>query len=327
MPKISIIIPSYDRAQFIPATLDSILAQDYHDYEIIFVDDGSTDNTASILEQYTAKDPRIKYYYQENSERAVARSYGIEQARGKYLCLVDSDDIWYPKKLSMQLDIMEANPDVVLSYASVNRIDMSGHRVKAASRQHHGSSGYVFYDLLMRNFIPSVTPMFRQEAAKQVGKQVTELIPYEDWDFWLRLSRLGKFYHITTALGDYRLHPGQSVRNVQAHKIENITIKVLDRNTGIERSELEDYMKLSARDFEPIEFARVAREAYSLAYLRAAYWYIVAGDIATAKLKLEQSLGHSKQRRTDYRYWGLQVAKSLQPVTGDIVTNLLGALH
>lgn len=328
MPKISVVIPSYNRADFIPATLDSVLAQDYKDFEIVFVDDGSTDSTRAIVESYSLRDSRVKYFWQANSERAVARSHGIRNSSGKYVCLVDSDDIWYPSKLQTQLDIMESNPGLVLTYASVNRIDLQGRRVKAASRQHDGKSGFIFYDLLMRNFIPSVTPMIRATVFDGLGDQVTDLIPYEDWDFWLRISRLGEFYHIRNPLGDYRLHPGQSVQNVKPHKIEEVTLKVLDRNTSLEREVLIDYAKLAGFDFDPVDFAKTVRQAYSLAYLRFAYWYLLAGNLQDAKLKLSQSLeSASEDRLKDYRYWGLRLIVSLGKPGLDLSREFLGAMH
>lgn len=313
-PKVSIVIPSYNRAEFLSMTLDSILAQTFTDFEIVFIDDGSTDNTEEILQNYIKRDSRIKYHKQENSERAVARSHGLSLASGKYVCLVDSDDLWYPEKLEKQLLIMENDPEIIFCYASVNRIDFHNKRVKAAKRQLEGYSGYIFFDLLKRNFIPSVTPMFKRELVSLIDDQVTEFIPYEDWDYWLRLSRLGKFYHIKEPLGDYRLHPGQSVQNVNAEKIEEVTIKVLDANTsgldvkglkshfdndpGFQRSNLDawDYLK------------EQSDEAYSLAYLRVAYWYVLANKYETAKEKLDLSLQYSSKRRFDYRWYGVYAA-------------------
>ena len=301
MPKVSIVIPSYNRADYVSATIDSILSQTFRDWELIFIDDGSTDATESILAAYIS-DPRIKYFKQKNSERAVARSYGISLASGDYICLVDSDDIWYPEKLEKQLNTMYANPELILCYASVDRIDLSGHLMKPARRQYQGCSGDVYSELLKRNFIPSVTPMIRAEFARRVTPQVTEFIPYEDWDFWLRLSRLGKFYHIREPLGAYRLHPGQSVQNVKAEKIEEVTLKVLDANAG-------------------------TREAYSLAYLRVAYWYIVSGKLSLGRMKLYKALKLSSSRIGDYRWHGLLIASILAYISPALVKKLLGSFH
>ncbi len=305
-PKVSVVIPSYNRADYIPATLDSVLAQTFSDFELVFIDDGSTDNTEEILKKYIEKDKRVKYFKQENSERAVARSFGIKQSEADLVCLVDSDDLWYANKLEKQVKVMDENPNVVLVYAAVNRIDFDSNPVKAAARQLEGFSGDVFPKLLTRNFIPSVTPMIRRDVLEKVGAQVTEFIPYEDWDFWMRISRHGDFYHIEEPLGDYRLHPGQSVKNVNAEKIEEVTLKVLDANTA------DADIKQALID-----------EAYSLAYLRIAYWYILAGKSKKAQARLADSINKSAKRRLDYRWHALNLAS----YSGNIFNDVLAAFH
>jgi glycosyltransferase involved in cell wall biosynthesis len=327
MPKVSVVIPSYNRADFISATLGSVLSQTYEDFEVLFIDDGSTDNTAEIVDSFIEKDYRLKYFRQSNSERAVARNYGISLSNSKYLCLVDSDDLWYPQKLEKQVELMDSSPDIALTYASVNRIDLNNRRLNPAPRQQQGYSAWVFYKLLERNFIPSVTPMIRSEVLKQVWEQRTEFIPYEDWDFWLRISRKGKFFHIKEPLGDYRIHPQQSVQNVNPEKIEEVTIKVLDANTNPMKINLDEYLRLSCLEDNQDDFQENVNKAYSLAYLRAAYWYIIANKIPKAKEKLEQSRQYYPDRIKDYRWWALSAASNCRTWTGDLVKNLLGAFH
>jgi glycosyltransferase involved in cell wall biosynthesis len=324
VPKVSIVIPSYNRAEFIPATLDSILAQTFKDFEVIFVDDGSSDNTEAILAHYASHDKRIKYIKQSNSERAVARNNGMKRAQGEYIALVDSDDLWYPNKLEKQLEIFEEHHDLVLCYASVNRIDFAGNRVRSAPRQHQGHSGYIFFDLLMRNFIPSVTPMFKREIFDLVGEQNTEFIPYEDWDFWLRISHQGKFFHIAEPLGDYRLHPGQSVKNVKAEHIEKVTLAVLRNNTQLDDAHLQKYLALT-NTLEK-QFIKIRDKAFAEAHLRLAYWYIVSDKLDIAQTHLKKSQDYSK-KFFDYRWWGLKSAHGLSHIAPEPVKELLGAFH
>lgn len=327
MPKVSIVIPSYNRANFISDTLESIIRQSFKDFEILFIDDGSTDNSPEIVNNFIEKDYRVKYFRQANSERAVARSYGISLSNSQYLCLVDSDDLWYPNKLERQVELMDANPELVFSYASVNRIDFNNKRLPSSPRQHEGYSGWVFYKLLQRNFIPSVTPMIRTEILKKIGKQVTEFIPYEDWDFWLRISRKGKFLHIKEPLGDYRIHPQQSVQNVNPEKIEEVTLKVLDANTNPLKINLDEYLKKSCLDDKQDDFQEQVNKAYSLAYLRSAYWYIIANKNITAREKLKKSQEFMPEIKLDYRWWSLLSASYCRSWTGDLVKNFLGAFH
>jgi glycosyltransferase involved in cell wall biosynthesis len=298
---------------------------------VIFIDDGSKDNTAEILKSYTEKDSRIKYFYQNNSERAVARSHGISKANGKYICLVDSDDTWLPHKLETQLAVMENDPEIILCYAPVNRIDPENKPLKNAARQQKGYSGLIYKNLLMRNFIPSVTPMIRASVVKNIGEQVTDFIPYEDWDFWLRLSRCGKFHHIKEALGNYRLHPQQSVKNVKASRIEEVTIKVLDANTQEFLLELDRTVtkraSSSPRRTNGRSVKATIKEAYSLAYLRIAYWYLVAGDSKTAQEKLKISLNKNTLRLIDPRFSVLWFCSYLSSFNKELVTKFLGGFH
>lgn len=324
MPRVSVVVPSYNRADYISETIRSILAQSFTDLELIFIDDGSTDDTESIVKAFADKDSRVKYFKQANSERAIARSYGMTLAKGEYLCLVDSDDIWYPQKLEKQVARMDADTQLVCSYAAVDRIDMQSNPVKAAKRQLEGYSGNIYEELLQRNFIPSVTPMIRKKYIEIVGAQRTEFIPYEDWDFWLRLARIGKFEHIKEPLGAYRLHPGQSVQNVKAERIEQVTLAVLEaQQSEVQGSKLEVVFPSNLE----LRISNSFNEAYSLAYLRCAYWYIIAGDPRAARDRLRKSLERNKKRIYDYRWWGLYLmsfAKSLFP---GMVDSVLGSFH
>lgn len=325
MPKVSVIIPSYNRAEFIPATLDSILRQSFTDFEIVFVDDGSTDDTEKILNDYQGHDKRIKYIKQANSERAIARSNGMKNAHGKYIALVDSDDIWYPKKLEAQITALDYYPDIVFCYAAVNRIDLHGKRIKTAPRQHQGLSGYVFFDLLMRNFIPSVTPIFDREAINTELEQKTEFVPYEDWDFWLRLSLEGKFLHLKKALGDYRLHPGQSVKNVKADHIKKVSLAILEENTKIDNPKLQDYLKITNTSNE--EFKKIRDKAFSEAHLRIAYWYLLTDNPDDAKIHLNSATKLDQNKKLDYKWWGLETARILSPIASNPIKNFLGQFH
>ncbi len=333
MPKVSIVVPSYNRADFIAQTIESILAQSFRDFDLLFIDDGSTDKTEDIVRYYAERDARVQYHYQANEERARARTHGVELADSDYVAFVDSDDIWYPHKLAEQVDVLDALSEMVLVYSAVDRIDMQGKHLPPAPRQRKGESGFVFFDLLRRNMIPSVTPMARLSTLKEVGAQNTELIPYEDWDYWLRVARRGEFYHIPESLGAYRLHPQQSVQNVKAERIEEVTIQVLDDNTT--REALEEYLQSRFGDGRPpsIYFyaEEVFEEAYSLAYLRLAYWYLLAEQPERAKQKLALSAYHSTGRSWDWRWHGLSIATELidwdLPGLNPFVKAALGALH
>ena len=119
---ISVIIPTYNREKFLPATIDSVLRQTYSDYEIIVVDDGSTDGTQEVIEKlYGGK---LKYIYKNNGGPASARNVGLKNASGNYIAFLDSDDLWFPEKLETQIRFMEKNhSQITLVYHKNLKID------------------------------------------------------------------------------------------------------------------------------------------------------------------------------------------------------------
>jgi glycosyltransferase involved in cell wall biosynthesis len=120
--KVSIITPCYNGARYIGETIESVLAQDYTDWEMIIVNDGSSDNSEEVVNAYVQKDPRIRLINQKNGGSANARNHGIREASGRYICLLDADDLWYPSFLSEQLAFMNEKGAAVVcsSYEHIN---------------------------------------------------------------------------------------------------------------------------------------------------------------------------------------------------------------
>ena len=225
MPKVSVIIPTYNRENFIIETIQSVLNQTYKDFEIIVVDDGSTDNTKKRLESFRSK---IKLIEQKNSERAVARNNGVKNSSSEYIAFLDSDDLWIEDKLEKQTAVLDTKKDTILVYGQSLRINENAKEVKTAKRQTEGYSGNIFEQLLMRNCIVSATPMIRRKYFEMTTGFQTKHIPYEDWELWLRFSLLGNFYFLNKPLSYYRVHPQQSVKLASAKKIEEVTLSLLE---------------------------------------------------------------------------------------------------
>ncbi len=112
MPLFSIVIPTYNRGNFLPQTIHSVLQQEMHDFEILVVDDGSTDNTADIVRRFEENDRRVKYFYKDNAERGAARNFGIRNSAGKYIIFLDSDDEFLPGHLEVMKDLIDAHPKI-----------------------------------------------------------------------------------------------------------------------------------------------------------------------------------------------------------------------
>src|SRR3989344_1211017 len=190
---VSVIIPTYNRAKYIQRALDSVLFQSYQNFEIIIVDDGSTDNTKSVLEPYI-KDPRIFYIYQQNQKVSKARNNGIAQSKGGYVALLDSDDYWLDnKKLEKQINFFEKNPDYLLTSGGIVRITESSKEISRVLNPEFDKAirdGMLFSCL----FAPSGA-MFRKSIFEKVGGFNASSDVSEDWEFFLEVGRFGKFYN------------------------------------------------------------------------------------------------------------------------------------
>lgn len=181
-PLISIIIPTYNRADLITRTLDSVVNQTFIDFEVLIIDDGSTDSTESVIEAIT--DPRFSYYKKINEERGKARNYGIERAKGQYITFLDSDDLIYPKHLALAKKEIENNTAVF--WLPYEEIDSTGKVIE----HYHNSGNTIAYDLVHKGNILSCHGMFlhREILLAQKFNEDRKLSGSEDMELWLRIS-------------------------------------------------------------------------------------------------------------------------------------------
>jgi len=207
-PSISVIIPTYKQEEFIQATIRSVLAQTYQDYEVIVVDDGSPDHTREkVLE---LKDDRIHYYHQPNSGRpACARNRGIALARGEYIAFLDGDDLWLPQKLEKQLKAFDRQPKPGLVFSNAEVFSSAGSLGMYIKRDF--KEGYkTFEQLLLRSFIAGCTVMATRDCIQALGgfDEDPELLAVEDYELWLRISRRFPLYYLNECLARYRERAG-----------------------------------------------------------------------------------------------------------------------
>ncbi len=184
MPKVSVIIPTYNRLPMLKEAIQSVLDQDFEDFELIVVDDGSTDKTSEEMKRYVG---RVKLIQNpENRGVSFARNRGILQSRGKYIAFLDSDDLWVKGKLRIQVSFLDENPHYPICYTDEIWI-RKGKRVNPM-KKHSKYSGWIFEKCLPLCIISPSSAMMRRSLFSKVGLFDEALPVCEDYDFWLRVS-------------------------------------------------------------------------------------------------------------------------------------------
>lgn len=197
--KISAIIPAYNAAQYITEALDSVLAQTYPVYEIIVVDDGSTDGTAEIVKEIASSAPSvpprndvpIKYIYQENKGPAATRNRGIKEATGDYMAFLDADDLWLPEKIEKQVKLFDGS-DYAMVYCDMSH-EVNGRVINKSYLKERNykyvSDGKVYKNLLRENFIFTPTVIMKKDIIDKIGYFDEGLKICEDYKMWLNVAK------------------------------------------------------------------------------------------------------------------------------------------
>ncbi len=183
MPKVTVIIPTYNREEFLREAIESVLAQTYEDFELIVVDDGSTDGTGEALKRY---EKRLFYLSQANQGASAARNSGLARAQGEFIAFLDSDDLWLPEKLAVQIAFMDQHPGAQICYTDEIWI-RRGVRVNPKKR-HAKYSGEIYPHCLPLCIISPSSALMRRGLFEQVGDFDPGLPVCEDYDFWLRVA-------------------------------------------------------------------------------------------------------------------------------------------
>ena len=212
---VSIIIPTYNRAHLIKRSLQSVLKQDYPNFEIIVIDDASTDNTEYIVKELD--DVRVIYIQHSFNKGAnAARNTGIRAATGEYIAFQDSDDEWLPDKLTKQIEAFKTAPtDVGVVYTACWRIEGT-ERTYTPSKDVLVKDGFLHNELLKRNFITMPSLLVKKECLKEVGLFDEALPRLQDWELFLRLSNRYQFLFIDEALVNAYHTPGSITSNQKA---------------------------------------------------------------------------------------------------------------
>ncbi len=212
-PAVSVVVIAYNKADTIGPAIESVLRQTYTDYELLVVDDGSTDNTAGVVGRYGT---RVRCLPKENGGTGSARNLGIAQAKGKYVALLDGDDLWLPGKLERQMAAFEREPGILAAQCSAYLVD---ERLRVFDLRVCRPERDTLKDFLLFRNLPafSSTVVVRREALDAVGGFGTDLVILSDWDMACRLAKAGTIRSIPEPLALYRHYPKNQSRDVDIH--------------------------------------------------------------------------------------------------------------
>ncbi|OGM60207.1 hypothetical protein A2955_04055 [Candidatus Woesebacteria bacterium RIFCSPLOWO2_01_FULL_37_19] len=241
MTEVSVIIPTYNRRLVIGRAIKSVLNQTYNDYELIIVDDGSSDGTRELIQEYAEKDKRIKYVYQENRGASSARNFGIKQSLGEYLAFLDSDNEWLSDFLETMVSVFKNRKSLLMAYCSENLFltsedrDINGKIIARRVR----AEEYNPAKLLKTNYIDINCVILKRELYDNLGGFDENLTSLEDWDYFARVAIAYPFSirHVDTVLVNYYYSEG----------FDTITNKMMPKRA------IRSYMGLA----EPDELTRI----------------------------------------------------------------------
>ena len=205
MPKVSVIIPTHNRPEFLRLAIISVLNQTFQDFEILVVDDASTDDTHSVVASFT--DRRLKYICQEvNKGPAASRNTGLNFSTSDYIAFLDDDDEWLPDKLCKQINLLENSPSKVGGvYTGYTVIDRNSGKILA--REIRTKTGNIFDELIIGNVIGATSSLLlRKECFDRVGLFDENMLFSEDWDMWIRISKVFHFECIKELLVKWYVH-------------------------------------------------------------------------------------------------------------------------
>jgi glycosyltransferase involved in cell wall biosynthesis len=283
MPKVSVVIPAYNYGRFAGEAIQSVLDQTFKDFELLVVDDGSTDNTREVVNGF--KDNRINYIYQKNRGVPAARNSGILATNGEYIAFLDADDLWLPQFLELEVEVLDSQPEVGIVCSDFYVFDdRRGVTIRSSwhDKWSHGRinpqkarQNALRYLLSRATFISLSMTMFRRDMFTEVGYfDETLKRGGEDWDIFVRISRRFPIGTIDIPLGGRRQHGANITENWE--NIYESKLVVLDK--AVRSYSL-------SNDEQRIAKRRIART-----YMYYGYELLVSGRITSGRAKLLTSI-------------------------------------
>ncbi|MCB0207878.1 MAG: glycosyltransferase [Anaerolineae bacterium] len=267
---VSVIIPAYNQGDYLAEAIESVLTQTYPHFEIVVVDDGSTDNTAEVAQSYS--DPRVRYIYRENGGLSAARNTGLEHASGELITFLDSDDLFLPEKLSVLITAMDNNPAVGLAAGQAIMIDDQSRRLDKMIDSPLPENQA---QLLLGNPIHVGSVVVKREWLAQVEPFDESFRACEDWDMWIRLAKAGcQMCWLPVPVSLYRVHAAQMTRG--AERMRTAMLATLD--------------KTFSDSHLPGEWYALKNTAYAAVYVRAAARAFHANELINGKSDLDKAI-------------------------------------
>jgi len=220
--KVSVLMPSYNYARYLPFAIESVLSQTHSDLELIITDDCSTDSSRQIVEEWKRRDDRVvPVFHEVNRGLAGARNSGLAVSSGEYVAMCDADDLWLPEKLETQLERFQRKPEIGLVHSDSIIINSEGKPTgerfsSLVHRKGQETSGNMFEELCERNFLCVPTVILRREAIQYAKGFVDKLRSLEDWVCWIMVSRKYQFDYVEEPLSQYRIHGASLSRNTRS---------------------------------------------------------------------------------------------------------------
>lgn len=276
LPTVSALICVYNGARYLREAIESALAQTYPSMETVVVNDGSTDETDAICKSYQG---RIRYLVQENRGLPAARNRGIRESSGDHLAILDSDDVWRPDKIDLQMRLLSQDPGLGLVYSNYFQIDPAGQVIDRQSSESRGMKrGPVLPDLYDRNFIGNTTVVIPRRVLDHIDL-FSEELPYSlDWDLWLRIAFHYPVDFIDEPLASWRWRPNYAEDHHEPMLLDAYKI-ISTRHAAL-------LPKLTAPQISGHR-NRLARISFSLGQL-----YRRAGEISKAAGWIRTSIDH-----------------------------------
>lgn len=224
-PEVSVVVAAYNHEKYISALLESIFGQTFKNFELVIIDDGSTDATPDIIKEYALRYPdKIRFIHQKNRGFVKTINSAFKMCRGRYIAPVGSDDIWLPSKLQDQIDKFNEDPKVSLVYADINIINENGDVLCRYNRFAKPYWGQITEHLFVSNFVSGIILMYKRELFDRYGYWSPKYKIASDYEFTLRISPYITIGYVNKVLALYRVHENSS----SGLNVENTVLEGLD---------------------------------------------------------------------------------------------------